>query len=140
MPETSGLWPLVPQPHHVAFLFLHGGFLFEIHLPHRVLPGADRRGGRVGRFGRSLLGLCRGRLRRPGDKGETDFDAFKCQLSFPRIVPDKTPPSNLQPGEQNDGVHRLTADQPVGLIVYGFDAYVSYGYPGGTDLALINLK
>jgi hypothetical protein len=55
-------------------------------------------------------------------------------------VPDKTPPENLLAGEQNDGVHRLTADQPVGLVVYGFDAYVSYGYPGGTDLALINLK
>lgn len=81
-----------------------------------------------------------GRLRRPGEKADTDYDAYKCQLSFPKIVPEKTPPANLLPGEQNDGVHRLTADQPVGLVVYGFDAYVSYGYPGGTDLALINLK
>jgi hypothetical protein len=81
-----------------------------------------------------------GKVRRPGDKNETEYDAIKCQLSFPVVIPDQTPPQNLLPGEQNDGVHRLTADLPVGLVVYGFDAYVSYGYPGGTDLALINLK
>lgn len=33
-----------------------------------------------------------------------------------------------------DGVHRLEADQPVGLTVTGYDQYVSYGYPGGLDL------
>jgi hypothetical protein len=81
-----------------------------------------------------------GKVLRPGDKTQTDYVAYKCQLSFPVVVSGQTPPKNLQPGSQNDGVHRLTADQPVGLVVYGFDAFVSYGYPGGTDLALINLK
>ncbi len=33
-----------------------------------------------------------------------------------------------------DGTHHLSAAQPVGLTVYGYDSYVSYGYPGGLDL------
>jgi len=81
-----------------------------------------------------------GKVRRPAEKSLTEYWSYKCQLSYPTIVPGKVPPDNLLPGIQNDGVHRLKADRPVGLVVYGFDAYVSYGYPGGTDLALINLK
>ncbi|MFH1130940.1 MAG: IgGFc-binding protein [Pseudomonadota bacterium] len=75
-----------------------------------------------------------------GEQQPVNFVAYKCQLSFPEIIPDKTPPENLAAGNQNDGVHRLTSTKPAGLVVYGFDAYVSYGYPGGTDLALINVK
>jgi len=33
------------------------------------------------------------------------------------------------------GSHRVGADLPLGLIVYGFDAFDSYGYPGGMSLA-----
>ena len=33
-----------------------------------------------------------------------------------------------------DGAHVLTAAEPVGLIVYGYDDDVSYGYPGGLGL------
>ena len=33
-----------------------------------------------------------------------------------------------------DGNHRLTADAPVGLSVYGVQDYGSYWYPGGLDL------
>ena len=29
------------------------------------------------------------------------------------------------------GAHKLEATKPVGLVVYGWDNYVSYGYPGG---------
>lgn len=60
-----------------------------------------------------------------------------CQLSFPRVNPDLTAPGNLSPGTQNDGVHRIVADRPVGVLVDGFDAYVSYAYAGGTELELI---
>jgi len=81
-----------------------------------------------------------GKVRKPSEVGDTEYVSYKCQLSFPLVQMGKVPPDNLLPAEQNDGVHRLKADSPVGLVVYGFDAYVSYGYPGGTDLALINLK
>ncbi len=33
-----------------------------------------------------------------------------------------------------EGVHTLTSSAPVGLTVYGWSDYVSYGYPGGAKL------
>ena len=36
--------------------------------------------------------------------------------------------------EIEDGAHTLEADAKVGLYVYGFDSFVSYGYPAGLDL------
>jgi len=65
------------------------------------------------------------------------WSLINCQLSFPKIFPNQLPPDNLRPGEQNDGVHRLSADRPVGVLVDGFDAYVSYAYAGGTELDFI---
>ncbi|AHM59698.1 bacterial ig-like domain-containing protein [Flammeovirgaceae bacterium 311] len=35
------------------------------------------------------------------------------------------------------GSHTLTSTQPFGVFVYGFDAFDSYGYPGGMSLAPI---
>jgi hypothetical protein len=32
------------------------------------------------------------------------------------------------------GVHRVEADEPVGLTAHGYDQYVSYAYPGGLSL------
>ncbi len=40
----------------------------------------------------------------------------------------------------SDGIHRVLSDQPMGVYVYGYDRYVSYGYPAGLnvqDLGLI---
>jgi len=34
----------------------------------------------------------------------------------------------------SDGVHTLEASAPVSVLVYGYDASVSYGYPGGLGL------
>ncbi|TNF25659.1 MAG: hypothetical protein EP329_22650 [Deltaproteobacteria bacterium] len=34
----------------------------------------------------------------------------------------------------SDGVHHITATAPVGVIVYGYDRDVSYGYPAGLNL------
>jgi hypothetical protein len=59
---------------------------------------------------------------------------YRCQISFPVIDPTKMAPNNVSPGIQNSGVHLVDADQPVGVIVSGFDSYVSYAYAGGTDL------
>jgi IgGFc binding protein len=36
------------------------------------------------------------------------------------------------------GPHVVRAEAPVGVYVYGYDRYVSYGYPAGLDLAPIN--
>ena len=62
------------------------------------------------------------------------FFIYRCQLSFPVIDPSVAAPNNVQPGRQNDGVHRVQADAPVGVIVYGFDNFVSYAYAAGTEL------
>ena len=67
------------------------------------------------------------------------FVVYRCQLSFPVIDPAKTAPDNLTPGAQNDGVHRLASDRDVGVLVFGFDSFVSYGYAGGTKLEEINV-
>ncbi len=32
------------------------------------------------------------------------------------------------------GVHFILSDEPLSIIVYGYDQYVSYGYPGGLNL------
>jgi hypothetical protein len=36
------------------------------------------------------------------------------------------------------GAHKIEADQAFGLTIYGYDEYVSYGYPAGMDLQKIN--
>lgn len=61
------------------------------------------------------------------------FVVYRCQLSFPVIDPEKQT-DNVSPGVQDDGVHRVDADEPVGVLVDGFDAYVSYAYAAGTEL------
>ena len=37
------------------------------------------------------------------------------------------------------GPHSVTASAPVAVDVYGFDQYVSYGYPAGLDLEDLKL-
>jgi hypothetical protein len=82
----------------------------------------------------------------PGDgldetsRGAKDppFSVYRCQLSYPVIDPLATAPDNVLPGTQNDGVHRVQSDYPVGVLVYGFDYRVSYAYAGGTELLDIN--
>jgi hypothetical protein len=66
------------------------------------------------------------------------FWTYRYQLSYPIIDSTQLPPNNVKPGKQNDGVHHIQADQPVGVIAYGFDSYVSYAYAGGTQLTVIN--
>ena len=68
------------------------------------------------------------------------YVVYDCQLGFATIDPKKESPDNLSPGAQNDGVHRITAPNPVGVLVSGFDAFVSYAYAAGTDLREINVE
>jgi hypothetical protein len=63
---------------------------------------------------------------------------YRYQLSYPIIDPTQRPPNNVKPGKQDDGVHHIQADEPIGVIAYGFDSYVSYAYAGGTQLTVIN--
>jgi hypothetical protein len=65
---------------------------------------------------------------------ETEFIAIRCPLSDPEAAD----PNN--PLFQDDGRHvvQSTDGAPIGLMVYGWDSFVSYGYPGGTNLAIIN--
>ena len=72
--------------------------------------------------------------------GPSPFLVYECQLSFPIIDPNKTAPANLSPGAQNDGVHRVESNEKVGVLVDGFDSYVSYAYAAGTELEFIVLK
>jgi hypothetical protein len=38
----------------------------------------------------------------------------------------------------NEGVHTVSSDEPFGLTVYGYYNVGSYGYPGGSDVKIIN--
>ncbi len=64
---------------------------------------------------------------------DTEYQAIRCPLS---VVNEQ---GMLV---QDDGVHRLESanGMPFGLVVWGWDSFVSYGYPGGTNVALINLN
>ena len=74
------------------------------------------------------VGPADGVLRGPGGAPPTRV-IYRCQLSFPEVERDV-----VRPGMQDDGVHRLVSNAPVGLVVYGFDAFVSYAYAGGLNL------
>lgn len=67
------------------------------------------------------------------------FVTYTCQLGFAAIDPFKTSPENLTPGAQNDGVHRLVCTSACGVVVTGFDSFVSYGYAAGTELKDITI-
>ncbi|HEX5100431.1 MAG TPA: hypothetical protein VFV94_13065, partial [Polyangiaceae bacterium] len=69
--------------------------------------------------------------------GEINYVVHTCQLGFPVIDPLERAPDNFSPGHQNDGVHVIQSDQGVGVLVDGFDRFVSYAYAAGTDLSFI---
>lgn len=39
-----------------------------------------------------------------------------------------------------DGFHSIITEEPSSIIVYGYDKYVSYGYPGGLDLNILDTE
>ncbi|MEZ4440280.1 MAG: IgGFc-binding protein [Polyangiaceae bacterium] len=63
--------------------------------------------------------------------GSVEWITYRCQLSFATVDPDT---GEVMEGQQNDGVHRVVANAPVGVSVFGFDAFVSYAYAAGTEL------
>lgn len=56
------------------------------------------------------------------DVGETDYQVLRARLPT-----------------TGSGVHRIRADDPFGLVVYGYGRYTSYMYPGGLDLERITV-
>lgn len=76
-----------------------------------------------------------GIMRRPVDPPPDDV-IYRCQLSYPDVI--GLPIPRVQPGDQHDGVHTIVADKPVSVLVFGFDAFVSYGYFGGLNLQRIH--
>jgi hypothetical protein len=72
--------------------------------------------------------------------GPSPFLVYECQLSFPIIDPNQVAPNNVSPGLQNDDVHRVESNAKVGVLVDGFDSYVSYAYAAGTELEFIVLR
>jgi hypothetical protein len=77
-----------------------------------------------------------GRLALAVNAPTTELVALRCPLSDPRAD------DLLDPARQNDGRHVLESQdgQPFGLIVWGWDNHVSYGYPGGTDVRALNIE
>ena len=82
-------------------------------------------------------------LRSPKDE-KIEWVVHRCQLSFPIVdnhsmigcsAPNRV---DVLDGDQKDGAHTLVSDQPISIIVYGFDRFVSYAYVGGLNLNALN--
>jgi IgGFc binding protein len=81
-----------------------------------------------------------------GSAGE--WLVHRCQLSFPEVTNGMAAAGlmggtamtvvKVLPGEQHDGAHTVVSDQPISIIVYGFDRFVSYAYVGGLNLTALN--
>lgn len=70
------------------------------------------------------------------DDPPPDWLVYRCQLSFPDVI--GRPNVRVEDGIQNDGYHTIRATEEVGLVVSGFDSFVSYAYVGGADLESID--
>jgi len=66
----------------------------------------------------------------------SQYVIYRCQLSFPEVT--AAPNSRVLDGVQNDGVHEIASTLAVGVVVYGFDRFVSYAYVGGLDQKVLN--
>jgi hypothetical protein len=77
-----------------------------------------------------------GKLNVSGSPTPTEYVAIRCPLSHPK-ADDLNNPAN-----QNDGRHVLESQdgQAFGLVLWGWDSYVSYGLPGGTNVRAINIE
>ncbi len=67
------------------------------------------------------------------DGVDLQYVAIRCMLSHP---------TTTGPGQQDDGVHYIESvgGEHFALIVWGWDSFVSYGYPGGSNVSPINLQ
>jgi hypothetical protein len=56
------------------------------------------------------------------DVGDSDYQVIRARLP-----------------QGGSGVHEIHADEPFGLVVYGYGRFTSYMYPGGLDLRRITV-
>lgn len=118
-----------------------------------LLDGVEVHEGVLGDMPAEPLAICTrsaadGIVRMP-DEPEPDQVIWRCQLSFPGVgTCEEGDPRcdtggdegggseryNVSDLVQNDGVHTIVATEPVGVMVYGFDAFVSYAYAAGLNL------
>ena len=69
----------------------------------------------------------------PLDAGLVELDGAPLNLATFQAIGDSG--FGVYRTELFDGIHRITADRAIGIMVYGYDDDVSYGYPGGTGMA-----
>ncbi len=67
----------------------------------------------------------------PSDASVTLDGNLLGAVSFAAIAGSDWKVSRLEVG---DGVHKIVANKPVGVVVYGYDRDVGYGYAGGLNL------
>jgi hypothetical protein len=67
----------------------------------------------------------------PSDASVTLDGNLLGAVSFATILGSDWKVSRLEVG---DGVHKIVANKPVGVVVYGYDRDVGYGYAGGLNL------
>ena len=75
----------------------------------------------------------------PGGLGSVMYSVRDAALRFIArrrniVVPSLLADVRVEDGLQNDGVHTIRSTQKVGVLVFGFDAFVSYGYVAGLNL------
>lgn len=72
------------------------------------------------------------------DEGTVDVDVTATTMTYGGVgVPiftDGDTGFGIYRTAVGDGAHTLTSDQGVGVMVYGYDNDVSYGYPAGMKL------
>jgi hypothetical protein len=95
---------LVP-PYH-AFDFV------VVYAPDTALPTID---------GAPLVDRC------SRDAIDDDWVVYRCQLGLPVLSSDEP---RFRAGVQLDGAHTIESTLPIGVVVYGWDRYISYAYPG----------
>ncbi len=77
---------------------------------------------------------------------------FDCDEIDPELIPESCDPLETDLFERfgtgaysttkfkiGDGVHKIYADAPSAVYVYGYDQYVSYGYPAGLNIQDLGL-
>jgi len=67
--------------------------------------------------------------------GTVTLDGAPVSVPFEAVGGTGLGVARVQFGNSGNGNHRVSADVPVGITVYGYGSYTSYWYPGGLNLS-----